>query len=463
LALFLGVCKDRIIRKGGYGMADRYAELMGKIEAAKNGYTAVEKNLAELGRAFSCRLDDKLRESLVKRGKSSLFIPTTASIALKIYTSIVTSYFSRADLAVISADDPDDAYAREAAEAIQESLRYYTRHKILNLFPVLSKEILNCCVYLGCALKVYWLGNAPRVDGIKLKDLWFDPTACSAADAEYIIHRLFIKPSRLEALFGLKAQDIKGNEPNAEIFDIYEKERGVWKLSTLIGERLVRDGEVLKDSLPIFFGTLLPQLILPNEEDCVEIYGSSPIEYILPLQAEINQLRNQQLDAVRLQLEPRYLFNKTAGINPLTFYNQRLHAVNDVSGVKELKAPDAAFSQVQVGQIQLEFQEVSAVTPYNTGTNAHIGNMTATGTAILTSEANQRLAVYTHSLNETLIEPAVFHLATLIWKYGDTRFLKKINRSRTPELFVHVDTGLSDNRGAIENAISPLKEREDVG
>jgi hypothetical protein len=427
----------------------RYLELMEKVERAKNGFGLVKENLEELGRAFSCRMDAKLRDSLIRRGKSSIFIPTTASIALKIYTFITTTYFSQSDLAVISADDPDDPFAKEAAEAIQESVRYYTRHKILNLFPVLSKEILNCCVYLGCALKVYWKDNAPRMDGIKLRDLYFDPSACSPTDAEFIVHRLFIKPALAEKLFQTSSSSNGGDkraDGSLELYDIYERGEDGWKLSRIIGEKAVVDGEPLKDGLPIFFGTLLPQLILPDEESGAEIYGSSPIEYILPLQAEINQIRNQQLDAIRLQLEPRYLFNKTAGINPLTFYNQRIHTVNDISGVRELKAPDASFSQTQVGQLQLEFQEVSAVTPYNTGTTARIGNQTATGTAILTSEANQRLAVYTHSLNETLIEPAMFRLAMLIWKYSNTRFLKNIDRTRVPELFVHVDTGLRASR-----------------
>jgi hypothetical protein len=359
-------------------MADKRAnELTEKIEAAKSGYGMVERNLSELGRAFSCRMDERLRESLIKRGKSSLFIPTTASIALKIYTSIVTTYFSGVDLATVSADDPGDRYALQAAEAIQESVRYYTRHKILNLFPVISKEILNCCVYLGCALKVYWQGNAPKVDGIKLKDLWFDPSACSGGDAEFIVHRLFTTPRAAIKLLGVDigAGAAQTADGNSELFDVYERDdESAWRLSTVIGGKIVRDSEPLKDSLPIFFGTLLPQLILPDETDGVEIYGSSPIEYILPLQAEINQIRNQQLDAARLQLEPRYLFDKSAGINPLTFYNQRIHVINDISGIKELKAPDSAFSQVQVGQLQLEFQEVSAVTPYNTGTGARIGN-----------------------------------------------------------------------------------------
>jgi hypothetical protein len=72
----------------------------------------------------------------------------------------------------------------------------------------------------------------------------------------------------------------------------------------------------------------------------------------------------------------------------------------------------------------------------------------------LTNEANQRLAVYTHSLNETLIEPAMFHLAKLIWRYGDTRFLREIDRSGSPELYVHVDTGLNARRSAIDTELS---------
>jgi hypothetical protein len=388
----------------------------------------------------------------------------TPSVALKIYTSIITTYYSNPDLATISPDNPDDALTAEAAEAIQETLRYYDKHKILNLFPVLSKEILNATVYLACAVKVYWDGDAPRMDGIKLRDLWFDPTSTGMRDAQYLVHRMYIprhQAERLESINGFKlpsvvselaaADDI--NEWNKqqparyqliEVFDIYERLGGEWRISTLMGGQVVRDRYALLDGLPIFVGHLMPQLVLPGEYDAVEMYGSSPVEYLLPLQTEMNQLRNQQLDALRLQLEPRQLIARGSGINPFTFYQSKIISITDVNQIKELKSPDINQSQSGVTQLQQEAQEVSAVTPYNTGTTYRMGNETATGTAILSHEANQRLNVYTHCFNETLLEPAMAHLAKLVWRYGRSRFLDAVRlpRDTDPELFVHVNTGM---------------------
>ncbi|MDR2400032.1 MAG: hypothetical protein LBD73_00095 [Deferribacteraceae bacterium] len=65
-------------------------------------------------------LGDKLRESLIKRRKSSAFIPAVASIALKIYAPITSVYFSKDNLAVLSADDPEDGFAEGAAESASE-------------------------------------------------------------------------------------------------------------------------------------------------------------------------------------------------------------------------------------------------------------------------------------------------------------------------------------------------------
>lgn len=434
------------------------------VSAARSGYERVEPNLRELGNAFVCHMNDELRRDLQKRGKSSLFIPMTPTVALKIYTSIITTYYANPDLATISPDDPDDPLATEAAEAIQETLRYYDKHKILNLFPVLSREILNATVYLACAVKVYWDGDAPRVDGIKLRDLWFDSTSTCIRDAQYLVHRMYIPRHRAEELGGVTGFMIPAaltelgaadgvNEWNKrqpcryqliEVFDIYERAGGDWQLSTLMGGQIVRDGYPLRDGFPIFVGRLMPQLVLPGEYDAVEMYGSSPMEYLLPLQTEMNQLRNQQLDALRLQLEPRQLIARGSGVNPFTFYSSKIISIMDVNQIKELKSPDISQSQGGIAQLQLEAQEVSAVTPYNTGATVRMGNETATGTAILSHEANQRLNVYTHSFNETLLEPAMAHLAKLVWRYGRSRFLDKVGlpRGTDPELFVHVNTGM---------------------
>lgn len=445
-------------------MTERLAELNAIISNAKAGYERIESNLTELSNAYVCRMDENIRQDLKRRGKSSLFIPTVPSVALKIYTSIVTTYFTNPNLARLSPDNPNDADTARAAEAIQETLRYYERHKILNLFPVISKEILNACVYLLCAVKVYWDGNAPRVDGIKLRDLWFDPSASDMRDMQYLVHRMFIPRHRLNGLKKMSSFNMdfdiseissstnfggcNKSQPEKyqliEVFDIYEREDGYWQLSTVIGDNVARNRYRLKDGLPIFIGRLIPQLILPNEYDSVEIYGASPIEYLLPLQAEMNQLRNQQLDAVKLQLEPQKIIALGSGINPFTAGTSKVIRANDINGIRELRSPDIGQSQQSVEQLQLEIQDISAVTPYNTGTSGDIANRTATGISILTQEANQRLNVYTHSFNETLMESMMAHLAKLIWRYADDRHFKGVNLSRDtdPELFVHINTGI---------------------
>jgi hypothetical protein len=446
---------------------ERTAELKTMIDTAKEGFEHYQSNLDILAKNYNCEMDEKLRDDLQRRGKSSIFIPLIPSIALKIYTSIITTYFTNPDFATISPDDPNDAIAVEACEAIQAALRYYEKHKHFNLFPVLSKEILNACVYYAVVIKAYWSGNAPRIDGIKLRDVWFDPTATNLKDCQYIVHRMFITRQQAEKLNknykgfsrvnisdltpSNETSDYNNRQPSKyqliEMFDIYERidDQDRWQISTLAGNALLRDAKELKDGLPIFVGYLIPQFVKTLEYDAVEMYGQSPVELVLPLQHEMNQTRNQQLDAIRKGLEPSYLSQLGTGINPYAFLNNnRIVNVGDINHVKEITPPDARQAQGSIGQTQLDAQDVSAVTPYNTGTSGSVGNETATGTAILTQEANQRLSVYTQSLNETLVIPMMTHIVKLIWRYADTRHFAgtRMPRDVDPDLFVHVNTGI---------------------
>jgi hypothetical protein len=446
---------------------ERAAELQQMIDNARQGFDRYKPNLDLLGKNYMCEMDEQLLDNLQRRGKSSIFIPLISSVALKIYTSIVTTYFTNPDFATVSPDDPEDSLAAEAAEAIQNALRYYERHKHFNLFPVISKEILNASIYYLVAVKAYWHGNAPRIDSIKLRDIWFDPTATNLKDCQYIVHRMFISRQQAEKLHKnfksfkrFDASDLQSTsdvsaynaaQPNRyqliELFDVYERTDNAeeWQVSTMAGETLIRDELELKDGLPIFCGYLIPPFVKAEEYDAVEMYGQSPVEFILPLQAEMNQTRNQQLDAIRLGLEPRFLSQHGTGINPFALLgNNRVLQAADITHVKELTPPDARQAEGSISQTQLDAQDVSAVTPYNTGTSGSVGNETATGTAILTQEANQRLSVYTQSFNETFIVPMMMHVVKLVWRYADTRHFEgtRLSRDVDPDLFVHVNTGI---------------------
>jgi hypothetical protein len=425
------------------------------IESARRGYERYKPVFDDLSMAYLCEMSPELILDLQKRGKSHLFVPAVNAKVKRLHTAFMSPYFTNDMFAAISPDDPSDAESAMAAEAIERALMHYQRRKMINLYRVFDTAFLNAAVKGTCVIKAYWdtEAKAPAVEELKLRDIWFDPDATCHASLRYVVHRMYITRSEVEKLRMLSSFKNDFEIPQTaeehqrlELFDVYYKDGKNWYVSTMLGDAIIREQKKLADGLPIFVGTIMPQLIKEDEKNAVEIYGDSPMAALIGLQMEMNILRNQQIDAIALQMNPKVLVQTGARISP---YDLRKGpgsciSTDNINGIRIMDAPNITQSESGINHNKLEMMEASGVTDYNSGTDANVLNGTATGISILTDQANQRIAQMIRSLNETLVEPLFRHLALLVWRYGDERFYKdvSIGRAIDPDLFVQINTGL---------------------
>lgn len=444
---------------------ERLIEINEMIDTAKSGYDAHEQDFILQSMQYQCLYSDDQIEDWERRGKSHIFIPSIKQKIDKMHTSMMAAYFTNADLVAIEPDDPEDSGMGGVAEAISAAIKYYTRHKIVDVYNSMSTGVMTQFINGTTVFRCYWDSriNAPKIDNIELRDLWFDPCAKTINDCQYVVHRMYLTLEELEKLRGFdsfSAFEIPSaagdyNTYNSrqvrkyqryEIFDIYERSGDGWTISTRIGNSLPRDNMPLNDGLPIFVGNILPTHVRQDELDIVRVYGQSPIDTLLPLQSEMNFLRNQINDAVRQSLDPKMMAREGAILDPMALKRGpgSIIKVNDLNGIKELDSPNIQEAMALVQQTDLEMQETSGITSYNTGTDSAKLNDTATGISIISSEANQKLEQYIRAFNETCFEPMMWHMALLIWRYGDDRFFDGINiaRDEDPALYVHAQTGL---------------------
>ena len=154
---------------------------------------------------------------------------------------------------------------------------------------------------------------------------------------------------------------------------------------------------------PYVMGGILP--------DATNAYWDSFLEIVEPLQREINAIRNQRRDNITLALNKKLLVRRTAGIdtNSLLFSRPGAPILGDDIGemaVRELMYQDVTSSSYKEQQLnEVAFEETTGITPYNMGTQRPGMNQTATGTSILTEEANTVNSMELRIINETFIIP----------------------------------------------------------
>ena len=455
---------------------DRLSELQTLVDSAKEGYERKYKEYhQELADAYLCTMDNELRESLIRRNKSHTYFPYIRAKAEKLFVGLVTTYFTNPDIVAVSPNDPRDVKMSRAAVALQEAIKRDIYSGKLNIFTPLAAAFQNAAVSGTAILKAYWdaARNAPIIEYIKNRDGWADPVATSADNMQFFVHRMFItridaerlkKLSSFEKEFNIDSADTNNisdynnslpeKYQRLELYDVYERDGEGWTLSTLIGNTVVRDKYRLNDGMPVFVGRVMPQLVEPDEYDAAELYGASPIEALIPLQYAMNRLRNQQWDAISLQLSPRMLVASNSGVNPLDLHKGpgTVIPVSDISGVKELTAPNIGQSQYDVNQLDLEMQQTSGIMSNNPN-SANSALDTATGISIVTQQNNVKESVLITSLNETAIEDLFTHITELYWKYGDDNFFEDVELPRTEELavYIHADTGIGATNPAMKS------------
>lgn len=410
--------------------------------------------------AYSALLDANALKYLESKGKSRNPNYYIMNKLQRINADFIEAYFTNKQFAKINEKPTlrNEYYQspKETIAALQNAVDYYTSEdENSNLYDALSFAFEDIQCYGTVAVKASF-SDGLYIEKIDIKDIKYDKSAKSFKESKYYIHDIYKTKDEIQELIeqGLFNEPFNINDIgyNAEssttqykLEEVYELRKGVWTVSTLFKrDILLRVNVELPLGSPIVVGRIKNQKVNPNGDDnAVRIYGDSIIAPLIPIQREITITRNQQLDIIDRQLNPRYITNDKT-VNPFDFSNQKKHLITgDPNNFKEIPVPNIRDSIFNVDRLSIEGQEAIGVTDYNSGnSNNKQLNSTATGISILTSESNKILGHLLRGCNETLIKPLFRMITDLIWAYGDAKFFYNIDRTQELEYKVGVDVGL---------------------
>lgn len=461
----------------------RLVEMINKSQA---GLDNVMPHFIGLFNAYQALLDEKAIKYLDSKGKSRIPYYLIMTKLQKIHSDFVEAYFTNKSFAKISAKkslkgsyyDPQlnkfvpfsrglyDGMTKGAIEALQNAIDYYTSDDedgVSCLYTPLVKAFRQLQIYGTAILKVYWdsATDGIVVERVELKDIKFDTEAKFFNDCKYFTHDIYLTKNEILEyrdngffLSDAEYEKINDNGTNTlnenpsefkrfKIQEVYEEIKNKWYVSSIWKEQVVLRLKVeLPDGSPFVVGTIKEQEAKPDGTDnTVQVYGDSICAPLIPLQREMTILRNQQLDIVDRQLNPKYIISDKT-INPFDFTNQKISAIRgDGNQVKELQTPNMRDSNFNVDRLAVEAQEIIGVTDYS-ATGAKQMNKTATGMSILTSESSKILQHLLRGANETLIKPLFRKISHLVWTYGSAELFWGIDRTQKLDYQIGVDVGL---------------------
>lgn len=442
------------------------------LEEAKRGFDLHRSDFEVLEQGFLNILPNELIEDLKKRNKSHIAPKIIQAKIRRIVIAILKTYFENDELARLV---PVFEQYREDAEKLQLALDHWLSRRI-NLYSRLKPVMYDACVYGLCCAKVYW-SDTLKVQRVKIKDIYIDPNAESTFDIQYVVNRVYTTLGKLKKQFGNRkifknyvgdydgdnkvSTEYVGDATRILVYELYRFEGGTWRVSTLLPDyTFLRTDVPLKDGLPFVFGTVDPQFVRINETGTVEAYGASIVEPMIPLQDTYTVLRNQQIDAVNEQLNPRFLVTKTSGLNQKDVAgNKRVIVANNIDNVRELPKPNINQSLFATDKLDVEMQEVSGITKFAQGMADKHLNSTATGISILTQESNEVIADIIRSLNESFFEPLIARMVKLIYKYDTNPLLYDVDRSKNILFKVAINAGVgATNKEVMLNNITTAEQ-----
>ena len=457
--------------------------LVEMINRSQKGLDELMPTFLRLFNAYQALLDPNVVNYLDQKGKSRIPYHLIMTKLQRIHADFVEAYFTNKQFAKISEKKSlkgsyydsqtnsfipfirglYDGMTAKSIEALQNAIDYYTAEEDEScLFEPLTKAFKQLQIYGTGILKVYW-DDEIVVEKIDIKDIKFDTEATSWRDCKYFVHDIYLTKKEIlnyrdsgvfikDAEYDKINTDARVNTFNQnpdefrryKLQEVYEETKDdVWVVSTIWNKEIVlRDKVELPDGNPFIVGTIKDQEAKPDGTDTtVRVYGDSISAPLVPIQQEMTIIRNQQLDIIDRQLNPRYIISDK-NINPFDFSNQKISVIRgDGNQVKELQTPNMRDSNYNIDRLGVESQEIIGVTDYS-ATGSKQMNKTATGMSILTSESSKILQHLLRSANETMIKPLFRKIAHLVWTYGSAEFFWGIDRTQKLDYQVGVDVGL---------------------
>ncbi len=435
----------------------RNQELIELMSNADNRFVKLKPHFQTFEKVFFNELDSSVLESLKARGKSRISFPKARAKCARVSDSLNKAYFSNDNFATISTsgDEEREEYIF-AIEKLDNAVSLYTKN--MKLFTRLQTNIRKV-PYIGTAIaKSYWANGNVALESVDIDTLRFDPDARDPESVTYFCHDIYKTKSEIDSLIKrgvfklIKSSENLFEDGNkikskrvmlTEIYTI--QENGTWTVSTYYKEKPLRLDSTLQDGHPFNFGGLLPQLRKIDEKETVMAYYEPLIMPLVPLQEEYNIRRNQQIDAVKMMLNPKLISPKSAGIDPMAIINPNISNVlaNTVTqgSIIPVPQPNVQAASFDGQNMDHDMSEISGVSPMMNGVS-NDKSKTATEKGIEHSEGSIKLESYVRSLNETFFNPLIQRVAMLVWKYGDAKFFKGVDRRLDLDFSVSFNTGL---------------------
>jgi hypothetical protein len=300
---------------------------------------------------------------------------------------------------------------------------------------------------------VFWANDVCQIEKVEIEDIWFDPNAKFKGDERYLVHNIYLTIDDMKAL--QKIEHFKKSIKIDEIFtetkpcekfrlqEIYFLEGGEWNVTTVWEQsEYLRENVKLKDGQPFVWGYMCPQTKRVLEEHYIPSYGEIPINIIIPLQEELNTIRNLAVDSAKSAMFPKFIKLRSDGVtrDDLETVGKPIDTTNP-SAIRELAQPNPQAALALMPVIEQDMAEGTGISPQQNGV-APNRKETATMATIMANEGSIRIQGYVRTFNETFFEKIFERFTKLVWKYGDDSFFLGIDRTETPSFKVSVNTGI---------------------
>lgn len=270
--------------------------------------------------------------------------------------------------------------------------------------------------------------NDPYIYPVDIYKFFIDPRALSVEDAEYVIMITETTMAKLRYMqkMGIyknvsKIEDIKGKTKPEEGKERYSNvdKTSPQDISDKYSDRvtlyeywendrvivLAEEDIVIRDSENPYWHCKKPFIsakICPTEN---EFYGVGLMEMVQSLQNELNDIRNQRMDNIKLAINRTYLVDRNADIPQDMLVNEPGGAIytNFIDGLKILEAPDVtgqAFTEAKI--ITDDIQHTHGIYDYSKGATPK-QRETATGILSLQEAANIRFKMMIMTMARNLL------------------------------------------------------------
>lgn len=353
-------------------------------------------------RAFNNQhpLDSKYNMDIFRK-RSHTFVPKTRAVIRKNEAAAAAAFFSNLDTVSIQAANQGDQKQRVSAEVMQQVIQYRLTHTI-PWFQILVGAIQDAQVQSACIAHIYWrfiaktgtlkaVEDKPCIDLIPIENIRFHPAADwtdPLHTSPYVIHlipmyvgdvkdrmdrpdpkgRTWIKydesvfrqymgsddDSTRQARLRLSEDPTKARSRISD-YDLVWVHRHIhryhgmdYEWYTLASERRLTDPEPLKQT--VFHGRR------PYEmgRAVLETHKTMPMsvpDLVRGLQDDLNEVRNQRFDNVKMVLNKGYLVRRGSNADTTTLLRNvpgRIVQVNDVEkDIKEQEWQDVTSSSYQ--------------------------------------------------------------------------------------------------------------------